>query len=242
MTQSQERMTANPRPEFDRAKCKKELAELLQKSGINPDHSEALDASFASLLVAKRLLFGTIQSPLTDLRSGAKLLSDLSRSLAVRMHFDSESTVGVFSPELLEFLSEAFDARVGDPSDDDLPLKGKIQGWHRGQWGVWSQRLADDLYLLHSLTTQVRLRLKDGDSCKQASPAMTEEGVVLEIHALLSQFLPKGKGAKAVDDLIADIMRIYHLDATTDADEEENITTDKVRGILRKHKKVGMSR
>lgn len=242
MTLSQERMTANPRPDFDRAECKKDLAKELQKSGINPDYSEALDANFTRLLVAKRLLLGGIRSSLADLRSDAKDLSDLSRSLAVRMHFDAESTVGVFSPVLSELLSEAFDARVGDPSEDDLPLKGKIEGWHRGQWRVWSQRLADDLYLLQSLTEKVRLRLEKGDSGTQASPAMTEEDLVLEIHASLSQCSPEGMRAKTLEGLIADIMRIYKLDATTDADEKANITTDKVRGILRKHKKIDMSR
>lgn len=240
-------MTAKLQPDFDRVACRKALAQLLQDSDFDPDHSEDLDANFARLLVAKRLLQEGVRSPLKDLSSDAKVVSVLSRRLAAQMHFDSEGMGGVFAPVLLELLSDAFDGRVVDPSGDEVPLQGKIKGWHTGQWGVWSQRLADDLFLLQSLITKVRQRLKEEGTGTLASPAMTEEDLVLEIHALLIPCLPEGKNAKTLDQLIASIMTLYNLDAHAPTDEDaavvvEDITTDKVRGILRKHKKTGVSR
>lgn len=237
-------------PEFDRVAYRKKLSKLLQESDIDPDCAAHLDEHFVGLLGAKRLLQVSALPSLKQLKSGAEELDELSSTLARRMYFDSDEERAVFTPALIELLSDAFDKRVLeqkhltsiDPNDCKHHGQDAIKGWYTGQWGIWCQRLTADLLLLKDLTAMVQQRLIEERAVVPASPAMTEEDLVLEIHALLSQFFPKGKSAKTVEKLIADIMATYHLDAPADSAVKGGITTDKVRGILRKHNKVGVSR
>jgi hypothetical protein len=233
---------AKKQPDFDADARKKSLIKQLQSSGIDPVNFEYLHESFARLLVAKRLMqVSALPSP-ESLRVGAEEIGELASRLALRMQFNAEGANAVYLPWLVELLSDAFDVRVLNlkhPSSLDLrdgehQVQDAIKGWHTGQWGVWCRRLAADLSLLKCLSASIQQRLDVEDTDSQGSAAMTAEAMVLDIHASLGRCLPDGKRASKLVDLIAEIMREYEL--------EVGITTDKIRGILRKHKKTGVSR
>ena len=223
----------------DREERNRTLAVLLAGANFDARQSARLDTHFVRLHAAKHLLQMSTRPLLKDLRSELEELEQISVALARRLQFDAFGKKGVYSPVLLELLSDAFDHQnlphmqaVLQANGDDWPYQvGESEHWHAGQWGVWSRRLSADLYLLKQLSVAVQHKLSTGGADIQASPAMTREALVLEIHHALSQCLLEGKRPKNLAELIADVMLTYDLDI--------DITTEAIRGVLRKYKLGG---
>lgn len=208
----------------------KQLINVLQKANRETDCALELHQKLAHVYRTKALggLFGA--TPASTLRANAHELNELSSALARRLHFKDGDGKGVFSPELLEMLGQLFDQHAlakGKRVNSTVSANGVPQESAAIHWGGWRSQLSADLFLLQSLTSAVLEHLPDDSVTRSEFPALTTETLVLETRDALPPPRPDGH-VTGLPDLIVDVMGIY--------EPSNEVTTDTVRGILRKSK------
>jgi len=199
-----------------------QLKSTLRAEGLSADQIADLHKDFSHLYFVKNLSHPDSSAWINSALHDAEVLQQTARKLhdMLTVHMDEKRPI--FSPYLHEFMDMEFLHYMDIKSKVDNRLE-------LPNWATWRHKLAGDLATVQLLSLAVQKKLLADTQTEFPRTPRTTAEFVLTVQQLLLKYKPAGRSGRAWSSVIADIMRIYVLDL--------DVTEDKIKGILRKHKK-----